>query len=161
MLERAGVATVRRRFERSVDARYARQSYELMTPVRAGAIDAVALNEIGESFHDRHRSTYGHDNRSEPVQIVSVRVSAIGEIPPIRIHDKPASAGTDSVKAKRQVWFRQTGPVNATIHDRARLPAGWHASGPVVIESVESTILVPLGWRAKMDQDGFVLLRRE
>jgi N-methylhydantoinase A/oxoprolinase/acetone carboxylase beta subunit len=33
-------------------------------------------------------------------------------------------------------------------------------AGPVVIESLESTILVPPGWRGKMNEDGFVLLER-
>jgi N-methylhydantoinase A/oxoprolinase/acetone carboxylase beta subunit len=33
-------------------------------------------------------------------------------------------------------------------------------AGPVVIESFESTILVPPGWRATMNEDGFVLLTR-
>ena len=40
MLDRAGVAPERRRFERSVDARYERQSYELSIPVPARALDA-------------------------------------------------------------------------------------------------------------------------
>ena len=38
------------------------------------------------------------------------------------------------------------------------MPAGLQVAGPVVIESLESTILVPPGWQAKMDEDGFVLL---
>jgi N-methylhydantoinase A len=160
MLERAGVAPARRQFRRAVDARYARQSYELAVPVPSGTIDAAALDEIADAFHDRHRGTYGHDNRSEPVQIVNVRVAAIGGIAPLTIRDEPASSGRDAVKAKRPIWFRATGMVEATVHDRSRLPAGWQASGPVVIESMESTILVPPGWQAKMNQDGFVLLRR-
>src|SRR5215831_8888680 len=70
MLARANVAAPRRQFERSVDARYARQSYELAVPVAAGALDGARIKEIAAAFHDLHRRTYGHDNRSEPVQIV-------------------------------------------------------------------------------------------
>ena len=88
MLDRAGVAPERRRFERSIDARYERQSYELSIPVPARALDQAALSEIADAFHDRHRQTYGHDNRSEPVQLVSIRVAAIGAIPPLPIRDK-------------------------------------------------------------------------
>ena len=40
------------------------------------------------------------------------------------------------------------------------MPAGLAAPGPVVIELLESTILVPPGWQAKMNDDGFVLLTR-
>ena len=160
MLDRACVAPERRRFERAIDARYARQSYELLVPVPPRAVDPAALEDIAETFHDRHRRTYGHDNRSEPVQIVSVRVAAIGATPPLAIRDKPALAGTDAVKSRRQAWFRETGLVDVTVYDRRRMPAGWEASGPVVIESLESTILVPPGWQAKMNEDGFVLMRR-
>jgi N-methylhydantoinase A len=160
MLDRAGVAPERRRFERSVDARYARQSYELLIPVLHRPVDGAALAEIAELFHARHLSTYGHDNRSEPVQIVSARLAAIGAIAPLMIRDKPAAAGGNAVKARREVWFHATGAVAATIHDRSRMPAGPQIPGPVVIESIESTILVPPGWQAKMNDDGFVLLTR-
>src|SRR5262249_46042757 len=85
MLARANVAVARRQFERSVDARYARQSYELAVSVAAGKLDAARIKEVAESFHDLHRRTYGHDNRSEPVQIVNVRVTAIGAIPQLAV----------------------------------------------------------------------------
>ena len=160
MLDRAGVAAERRRFERSIDARYERQSYELSVPVPARAFDQAALSEIADAFHDRHRQTYGHDNRSEPVQLVSIRVAAIGEIPPLPIREKTAGAGSNAVKSKRQVWFRATGTVDATIYDRGRMAAGLVAQGPAVIESLESTILVPPDWQAKMNEDGFVMLTR-
>jgi len=160
MLDRAGVAPARRRFERSVDARYPRQSHELVIPVAARAVDAAALAEIAAAFHDRHLHTYGHDNRSEPVQIVSVRVTAIGAIAPLVIRDTVAPSETNAIKAKRQVWFRETGVIDAAIYDRKRMPAGLVVAGPVVIESLESTILVPPGWQAKMNEDGFVLLTR-
>jgi N-methylhydantoinase A/oxoprolinase/acetone carboxylase beta subunit len=39
------------------------------------------------------------------------------------------------------------------------MPAGLELPGPVVIESLESTILVPPGWQAAMNEDGFVVLR--
>jgi N-methylhydantoinase A len=160
MLDRAGVMPGRRRFERSVDARYARQSYELLIPAPSRPIDPSAIKKLAESFHDRHLQTYGHDNRSEPVQIVSVRVAAIGTIPPLKIRDAPGRPGTDAAKSNRQLWFRETGPTDATIYDRRRMSPGLVARGPAVIESLESTILVPPGWQARMNEDGFVLLTR-
>ena len=160
MLDRAGVTPERRRFERSIDARYERQSYELSIPVPERALDRAALGEIADAFHDRHRQTYGHDNRSEPVQLVSIRVAAIGAIPPLPMREKTADGGSDAVKSQRQVWFRATGMVDAKIYHRARMAAGRVAKGPAVIESLESTILVPPDWQAKMTDDGFVVLTR-
>jgi N-methylhydantoinase A len=160
MLDRARVPPERRRFERSVDARYARQSYELPISVPARPIGPLEIGRIAETFHSRHLQTYGHDNRSEPVQIVSVRLAAIGTIPPLLIRDTPAHTGTDAAKSKRRLWFRGAGAVDATIYDRRRMPPGLEVAGPVVIESLESTILVPPGWQARMNEDGFVLLTR-
>jgi N-methylhydantoinase A len=160
MLDRAGVAAERRRFERSIDARYERQSYELAVPVASRALDAPALREIADAFHDRHRRTYGHNNRSEPVQLVSLRVTAIGAIPPLTIGTATAPAGTQPGKGRRQVWFRGTGAAEAAVYDRARFPAAFELEGPAVIESLESTILVPPGWQARMDDKGFLHLNR-
>ena len=89
-----------------------------------------------------------------------MRLAAIGTIPPLLIRDTPARSGTDAAKSKRQLWFRGAGAVDATIYDRRRMPPGLKVAGPVVIESLESTILVPPGWQARMNEDGFVLLAR-
>lgn len=160
MLERAGIDPARRRFERSVDARYAGQSYELNVPVAGGAVDTAAIGAIAEAFHTRHAQTYGHDNRVEPVQFVSLRLAAIGVIPPLTVRQQPAASGTKSTKPNRKVWFRGTGEVAAEVHDRARMAEGALVTGPAVIESLESTILVPPGWQARMDADGFILMAR-
>jgi N-methylhydantoinase A len=160
MLDGAGVAADRRRFERSVDARYRRQSYELAVVVAPDPVGRATLAKIAEDFHQRHRATYGHDNRAEPVQIVSVRVAAIGKIPPLVVRDVPAQSGTDARKGKRKAWFHDTGAVDAAIYDRRHMPAGSRLTGPAVIESLESTILVPPGWTALTNDDGFILLTR-
>ena len=118
------------------------------------------LADVVESFHRRHRTTYGHDNRSEPVQIVSARLSAVGLMPALAIRSEPAESGAQALKCKREVWFRETGTVAANVYERRCMPAHMQADGPAVIESFESTILVPPGWHAKMNADGFVLLGR-
>jgi len=58
------------------------------------------------------------------------------------------------------MWLRETGALRAMIYDRRLMPSGLTLSGPAVIESLESTILVPPDWQAKMNQDGFILLQR-
>jgi len=77
------------------------------------------------------------------------------------IRDTPARVGADAVKSKRQLWFHETGAVNAKIYDRRRMPSRMEVAGPAVIESLESTTLVPPGWQAKMNEHGFVLLTQQ
>ncbi|MBS0243454.1 MAG: hydantoinase/oxoprolinase family protein, partial [Proteobacteria bacterium] len=159
MLERASVPAGRRRFLRFVDARYQRQSYELQVSAPSGTFGATELAATAEAFHQRHRQTYGHDNRSEPVQIVNLRISAIGEIPPLRIRQETATGG-DALKGRRRTWFRASGETEAQILDRARMAAGSKIEGPAVMEALESTILVPPTWIATMNADGYVILTR-
>ena len=89
----------------------------------------LKIKTIAETFHNRHLQTYGHDNRSEPVQIVSVRLAAIGTIPPLLVRDTPRVPGMDAAKSKRQLWFREAGAVDATIYDRRRMPPGLQGGG--------------------------------
>ena len=137
MLDRARIAGERRRFVRSVDARYQRQSYELQVPVAEGRLDAAQLPAIAAAFHERHRQTYGHDNRSEPVQIVNLRLAAIGTIPPLRIHQETAPAGSNPLKGRRHMWFRATEQIEAVVWERARMTAGSSVTGPAAIESLK------------------------
>jgi N-methylhydantoinase A len=160
MLDRAHVEPARRRFLRSIDARYVRQSYELSVPAPPRPLDASGLASIAGAFHARHRRAYGHDNRSEPVQLVSLRLAAIGTIAPLRLRQTPAAPGTDPLKGRRAVWFGGARHP-AAIFDRARMPAGFTMAGPAVIESLESTILLPPHWRGHADENGFVWLARE
>jgi len=160
MLDRAGVEAANRRFERSVDARYRRQSYELAVPMPAGPLDAAGLTAVAEAFHAAHRRSYGHDSRGEPVQLVSLRVAAVGTMPPLRLSQAPAAPGTDPAKGRRPLWFAGARH-HAVVLDRRRLPSGATVTGPAVIESLESTMLVAPGWRGRSDDDGFVWLTRE
>jgi len=95
------------------------------------------------------------------VQIVGVRLAAIGAIAGASscATSRARRAPCDQVGA--QLWFRETGPSTPRIYDRRRMPAGLALAGPVVIESLESTILVPPRWHARMNEDGFVLLQHD
>ncbi|MEM6622081.1 MAG: hydantoinase/oxoprolinase family protein [Pseudomonadota bacterium] len=160
MLSRAGVPEARRHLARTVDARYTRQSYELEVPVPDPPFDAATLPATAAAFHDRHDQTYGHAHRDEPVQLVNIRLSAIGRIPALRVRQEPPS-DTPPPPQSRQVWFRGAGATQAQIFRREGLPAGFTAPGPAVIESLESTTLVRPGWTARVDADGFLHLERQ
>ena len=162
MLDRAGIAPAHRRFERFVDARYERQSYELSDRRcrRARSMPRI-LAEIAEAFHARHRATYGHDNRGEPVQLVSVRLTAIGEIPPLdvqatapRRRHGPDQGPARGVVSPRRAQSRPTSTIGGACQPGSTAP------GPAVIELLESTILVPPHWQARMTDDGFVASAR-
>ena len=79
MLQRCRIDKDARVLERSVDLRYLRQAYELNV-LTGGKLTASTLSQMAENFHDKHESTYGHANRNEGVQLVTLRVTALGKL---------------------------------------------------------------------------------
>lgn len=158
MLERCGIDIAERVIERSVDLRYLRQAYELNVMTGDGLISTQTLATLAKSFHDKHESTYGHANRSEGVQVVTLRVTAIGKLSALELDER---GGDDewSEKTKRPVWFKDTGWVQCPVHERARLRTGVVLEGPAIVDSHDSTIVLPPAWQLIRDTGGFIIMR--
>jgi N-methylhydantoinase A len=163
LLTREGVAPAQRRLVRTLDLRYRGQSHELTVTVPAGTLTAQDLERIQEQFHDAHARAYGYSAREDPVELVNVRLTAIGISPKPRLKALPKATGDfqAAVKGQRQVWFGEIFAFTACpIVDRYRLRWGDVISGPAVIEELDSTTIVHPDYRADVDQYGNLLLRR-
>jgi len=148
----------RRVLPRAADLRYRRQAYELTVPVAQGAITHESLDRLAAAFHDKHRQTYGHVNPEEPVQLVNLRLSAIGRLPGLTLAQPPGAAPVR--RRTREVWFPKIGSGPCPRHWRDGLAAGETLAGPAIIEAMDSTIVVPPGWIASVDGKGYIRLRR-
>ena len=159
MLEAAGVPAERRALLRHADVRYRRQAYELTIPVAEGPIFRPVLNSLMAAFHARHEQTYGHANPAEPVQLVTLRLTALGRRADLRLA-RAGDASKSRVK-RRDVWFPTTGFAAAEVHWRDGLIAGTSIGGPSIVEALDSTVVVPPGWNAKVDNNGYLRVMRE
>jgi len=157
-LASTGIPTERCQLLRAADLRYRRQAYELTVPMDQGAVTRESLDRLATAFHDRHRQTYGHANPEEVVQLVNLRLTAIGRLPGLTLAQPPVAA--PARRRKREVWFPQDGSAPCPIHWRDGLAAGETLTGPVIIEAMDSTIVVPPGWIASVDGKGYIRLRR-
>ncbi|MGX1097739.1 hydantoinase/oxoprolinase family protein [Amorphus sp. MBR-141] len=155
MLEAAKMPAGQRQLQRFADVRYRRQAYELTVPMADGPITADTVALLAEAFHRRHEQTYGHSNASEPVQIVNIRVTALGKRPALTLA-QPGRAEAARA-ATREVWFPSIGFVATKVLWREGLAEGAAIDGPAIIESLESTVVVPPGWSARVDASGFLI----
>ena len=158
MLIAVGVLEGQRALLRQADVRYRRQAYELTIPVADGPLTRASLEALAETFHAKHEQTYGHANRSEAVQLVNLRLTALGRRPELALrqpHD-PASAQV----RQRDVWFPTTGFTATPVHWRNGLAGGTILVGPAIIEALDATSVVPPGWQAAVDGLGFIRLTR-
>ncbi|WP_435347406.1 hydantoinase/oxoprolinase family protein [Haloarchaeobius sp. HRN-SO-5] len=145
-------------FERSVDLRYAGQSFELTVPVPSGELDEATLGTVVERFHDRHRQRYGHAYEDEPVELVTVRLRARGIVETPDLHPDPVDGTVaDAVRETRAVVY--DGRTHETsVYDRRLLPTGAAFDGPAIVEGRESTVVVHPGQSASVDEYGSLLV---
>ena len=185
MLDRAGLPATGRELLRFADLRYRRQAYELTVPIATGPITAATVERLAADFHDKHRMTYGHASPDEPVQLVNVRVSAIGTLAgrtPFKSAAAPsATAGPAAARSaasqsasgpsaatrnapmiqraqSRDAYFRETGLTRCDVLAREALVVGAERSGPAIIESMDTTVVVPPGFRFRADDRGFIVM---
>jgi N-methylhydantoinase A len=158
MLSAARVPPDRRVLLRQADVRYRRQAYELTVPIADGAITPETLDTLAEAFHARHEQTYGHANRAERVQLVNLRLTALGRLPDLVLKQRAAAA--KARQRARDVWFATTGFTPTPVHWRDGLVSGTQIAGPAIIEAMDSTTVVPPGWQARIDELGYIRLAR-
>ncbi|MHA1483321.1 MAG: hypothetical protein ACTSQA_07790, partial [Candidatus Heimdallarchaeaceae archaeon] len=61
----------------------------------------------------------------------------------------------------RQVLFdKQKDFIKTPIYDRTTLLAKNEITGPAIIEQYDTTIVIPLNWKAKVDEFGLIHLHR-
>jgi N-methylhydantoinase A len=157
-LAAVAIPPARRVLLRAADLRYRRQAYELTVPMAPGAITRESLDRLAAAFHEKHRQTYAHANLEEPVQLVNLRLTAIGRLPGLTLAQPPAAAATRC--RMREVWFPEIGSAPCPVQWRDGLAAGETLAGPAIIEAMDSTIVVPPGWIASVDGQGYIRLRR-
>ncbi len=117
MLDAARVPPERRALLRLADVRYRRQAYELTVPLADGPITARDAGNARRRFHAKHEQTYGHANRAEAVQLVNLRLTAVGRLPALMLRAARRIRRPRAVRA-RDVWFAETGFVETPVHWR-------------------------------------------
>jgi N-methylhydantoinase A len=153
-LDAEEVPRERQRLERSADLRYQHQSFELTCPLGEGPVTRERLAALVETFHREHRRLYTYDLPSATVELVNLRVTAIGDLPQ-RATPVTRAGGGDASSARagqREVYFARGGRTLTPGYARARLTPGMTFAGPALIDQEDATVLVAPGFRARVDQ---------
>jgi N-methylhydantoinase A len=148
-LEAEGVPEAQMSMQRLVDMRYLGQWRSLTVPVSAPADlgDAVAR------FHAEHERAYNYRRDGSPVEIYRLGLRAVGVTPKPELKRHELNGGRASPRGTRAVYFDSSGAaVETPLYFRSDLPAGMRLEGPVVVDQLDSTTVVPPGWRAEVDE---------
>jgi N-methylhydantoinase A len=150
-------------FKQTVDCLYEGQGYELN--VDFDDTNGEWRQRIRDRFERKHEAEYGHYFEEDPVELLNIRVSAIG-----RISDFEAStldAGGDVADAKTGessvIFGSSLEPRTRTVPRYARnaLRAGHELEGPAIVDQPDSTVVVKPDWRAEVLHSGALSLTRK
>lgn len=139
-LRREGIQDDDMDFTIYLDMRYAGQSHEISIPFTADVI---------KEFHTAHANAYGHSMENKPVEIVNMRMQAIGHIQkPDFTPEVPRNVPLEEA----HLGDKQSplGGIMA-LYDREALSAGMRFNGEALVFQLDSTIYIAQGWSARVD----------
>lgn len=134
-LEREGVAAEDMTFTALLDARYRGQAYELTIPF---------TGDIDGAFSATHEQAYGHALPGRTVELVNVRVQAVGAVEKPRFVAEPLheNDGKSAYLGEKNGMRR---------YQRESLLPGAQFAGAALIFQLDSTVYVPEGWSVEVD----------
>ena len=132
--------------EVTYEMRYAGQAFELSVPGTATPDPA----DLRRRFTETHRDRYGHDDAEAEIVLVDIRLALVAPGP----RPRPVAAGSGVVETSRDVHF-EAGWVESRVL-RGEPPQGTALSGPAIFELPDSTLVVPPGWSARVDDTGTI-----
>jgi N-methylhydantoinase A len=163
ILRRQGIAKDRQRLEFSGNMLFEGQFNALETPLPMldgeGDIAESHLPALRRAFETAHERVYGYVLAGEPVEIQSLRLAAIGLAEPLSFPKlKRATGAADgALRGVRPVWSAY-GRAEAPVYEGARLEAGHSIAGPALIDHPTTTVNIALGWQARVDEIGNLLM---
>jgi N-methylhydantoinase A len=150
-LRREGFAQRNIRLLRSLDVRYVGQSYELTAPFSA---------DYRHEFHRRHLRRYGYADENRPVEVVNLRVKAVGITEKPRLAEiEPGGKDPKAARIDRRTIRFDGRDHQAGVYAREKLGAGNVIWGPALILDYGSTAIVPPRFACVVDRFGNLIIK--
>lgn len=130
---------------REIDMRYIGQGYELSLPLSP---------EFNRDFHVLHKRRYGHSAPDAPVEVVNVRLRAVGYVPKPSLPLKQAGDPDPAVAfmERRSVVLNEERVDLVPLYSGERLEPGNELVGPTVVVYKDTTIFLAEGDRGVVDE---------
>jgi N-methylhydantoinase A len=128
-------------FERQAEMRYKGQRHT----IRVAVDGAGESTDLRRRFLDAYRKRYGRSDLEAPVEIVGLRVTALGNVegPDLRALHRAPRTGRAEPQTERNVYFASVGArLKTPIYSRYELPIGFECNGPAVIEEFGATCII-------------------
>ena len=163
-LEADGIDESRWTFRYSVDCLYEGQGYELNIDFQG--TDGDWHERMRQQFEQRHEQEYGHYFEDDPIVLLNLRVTAVGDVEDFvpTEYDRADEDPSTAKSTEASVYFGTSeDPEAVTVarYDRDRLQYGNVIEGPAIVDEFDSTVVVDPDWRATVLSNGAIELIRK
>jgi N-methylhydantoinase A len=136
---------------RSADMRYKGQSFDMTVQLPTSFREDDSMDVVRKPFHEAYERIYGFADEAAPVELINLRVTIVGVTPkPAFARSEPRPNGRPT-RRERPV-FDNGESLTAAVYGRHDLAPGQSFPGPAVVEAPDSTVYVPAGYSAAVDE---------
>jgi N-methylhydantoinase A len=141
--------------------RFVSQTSELSAPLPDVPIDGNFAEKLRENFRIEYARAFGADAfwSNAELEVVNLRVTAVA---PSTVTARLSAISNDSVRpttTRKVFWPFDMASSDWKIVDRSGLKAGDTLNGRVIVESSDTTIVVPPTSTAHVDELGNVIIK--
>jgi len=145
---------------RSAFMRYVGQGHEIPVPLPAHVLRPGDVPAVRAAFDAAYTRFYDRPVPGSDVEVMSFAVHVATAVPDEiadaiwKSHEaKPSRTQVvrDTVTAETEDW---------TVHDRAGLATGASIAGPAIIAEDETSTLIASGWKARLNEFGYIEMTR-
>ena len=141
------------------DMRFVGQAFEVAVEIDHRSLDALTGDALRQLFADEHHRVFMHGgDAGNPIEIVAFRLGVTAPLDDIPV----LSEATDAPSAPATAWtiWEHGREHQGQAGSRAAMKAGDSLVGPYLLEDTTSTISIPEGWTAKLDDNHNLVLTR-
>jgi N-methylhydantoinase A len=142
---------------RYADMRYVGQEHAVTVALDRVLFERQDRKAIKDAFDAVHLLRYGTAAPKELAEMVSLRVTLVGEVPKppkLELARGESAPPQDALLRRKPVYFRSLGFVATPVYRREGLLAGNRIAGPALIEEHASTTVVEPGDAVTVDGMG-------
>jgi N-methylhydantoinase A len=160
-----GVAAPDHDIRFQADLRFERQTFELSMDLPGARIDAAVLDRLATEFRAEYSRIYGRGVlvASVPIELVNLRALGVGHTTAARFTRKSnqVADGTLATACATRPVRLGRGDVQLTsvpVHAGSDLAPGHLLRGPALVDAEDTTLWVPSGWNACIDEYGTCIM---
>ncbi len=146
-------------FQRFLDIRYSGQEFSIPVPMPKDCIDRGDVEVVRKAFNDLHERRYGYHTPEQPVEIVNVRLRAIGKRNKLVFPPLDACTCENPLVSNRKVYLESSDKaVECPVYRRERLSPGAEITGPAIIQEYACTTVLFPGDRVRVAETGELVI---